>query len=117
MFINRKNFKESKLNLTNYIIKISGEIYQIKYMRHSYNLFVAKLTFFFNFIKSYIKYLFFSDWGPSGPSRAIKGGQRPSRAVGGRWGPLGAVGAIGGPSGADGPRGTFHQPVLYFFKI
>jgi len=93
-------------------------------MRHSYNLFVAKLTFFFNFIKSYIKYLFFSDWGPSGPSRANKGGQRPSGAVGGRRGPSrgrrgpsrgrrgrwGHRGAVGGrwPQGNFSPAGIVH---------
>jgi hypothetical protein len=56
--------------------------------------------------------------GHRGPSGAIKG---PSRGRRGPYGaipwPLGAVRGRRGPSGADGPKFTFHRPVLYRLQI
>ena len=48
--------------------------------------------------------------GRRGPSRAVRG--RPG-AVGGHRGRPAAIGDHRGHTGADGPRGTFHRPVLY----
>jgi hypothetical protein len=88
-----------------------------------------------------MKFVDFSAWGPSGaieghrgPSRAIGGHRGPSGAIGGRQGPsrghrgpsrghrgpsravgghTGAVEGRRGHAGADGPKFTFHRPVLY----
>jgi hypothetical protein len=42
-----------------------------------------------------------------------QGRRGPSGAVGAIRPHTGSVGAIPGPYGADGPKGTFHLPVLY----
>ncbi len=70
--------------------------------------------------------------GRRGPYRGSQGAVKgPSRAVGGHQGAVGghqgAVGAIPGPSGpyrgrwgpygVDGPKFTFHRPVLYIHGI
>ena len=52
--------------------------------------------------------------GHRGPSRGRRGPSRGRRGpYGAIPGPLGAVRGRRGPSGADGPKFTFHRPVLY----